>query len=283
MNAPILALVLRISLIMTMALSMSSPCAAGAESPQIKKEYTFAVIPQTPPEVMHRNWLPFIDRLSRDTGLTLKLKVYENMDDFEDDLKEGNVDFAFMNSVQVVMAWHEHGYLPLVRSREPIRGCIFVRKDSKIEKREELEGKEIALIGTHNVCSVVIRHDARDLNIKAHYAGSQSNVFKYVEIGETAAGGTLDITFEKDQARMDREFRRIYTTEPLSSAPIAVHPSVALDVRILITKMVLNYRECKDGQDLLKGIGLQYPVTADYERDYKPLEKRLAVRTPTER
>lgn len=261
-------------LILIQCILVSSPC-SSAESPQIKKEYTFGVVPQAPPEVMHRNWLPFIDRLSHDTGLALKLKVYENMNDFEDNLKEGSIDFAYMNPVQEIMAWNESGYIPLVRSKNLFRGIIFVRKDSGIQELKDLEGKEIALVGSKNVCSIAIRHDVKALNVASHYVGSSSNVYRNVEIGETAAGGTLDIVFARDASELNQEFHAIYTTEPLSPHPISALPSVPAEARRLVIEAVLKYSENKDSQDLLERIWMQDPVVADYERDYKPLEQRL--------
>ena len=262
-------------------LLVPSPC-SSAESPQIiKKEYTFGVAPQAPPEVMHKNWLPFIDRLSHDTGLTLKLKVYENMNDFESNLKEGSIDFAYMNPIQEIMAWNEKGYIPLVRSKNLIRGCIFVRKDSGLNELNDLEGKEIALVGSKNICSIAIRNDIKNLKVASHYVGNLSNVFRNVELGEAAAGGTLDIVFAQDASELNQEFNIIYTTEPLSPHPISALPSVPAETRRLVIEMVLKYSEGQDPQDLLKSIGMQNPVFADYDKDYKPLEKRLIGNSET--
>lgn len=263
-------------------LLVSSPCSSAA-SPQVKKEYIFGVVPQGPPEVMHRNWLPFIDRLSHDTGLALKLKLYENIDDFENNLKEGSIDFAYMNPVQEIMAWNESGYIPLVRSKNLIRGRIFVRKDSDIQELNDLEGKEIALIGSKNVCSIVIRRDIRPLKIAFRYVGSSSNVYRNVELGETAAGGTLDIAFAKDAPDLNQEFHTIYTTEPISPHPISALPSVSAEARRLVMEMVLKYAANKDSQAILERIGMQEPVLADYEKDYKPLEQRLLNSSETGR
>jgi phosphonate transport system substrate-binding protein len=277
----IMALVLL--MIIPCAVAVSSPCSAGAESPRTKEYYTFAIIPQGPPEAMHRNWSPFIDLLSRDTGLALRLKVYEQMADFEEDLKEGSVDFAYMNPVQEVMAWNAQGYIPLVKSKNLITGCIFVRKDSGIKELHDLEGKEIALVGLKNVCSIVIRHDLRALNVGSRFVGSTSNVYKHVEIGDTAAGGSLDIVLEKDALEVNREFHTIYATEPLSSHPISVHPSVPADARHSVMAAVLKYREDKDSRGLLEQIGMKDPVTADYDKDYKPLEQKLMGSSETGR
>ena len=100
-------------------------------------------------------------------------------------------------------------------------------------------------------------------------------MYRNVEIGEIAAGGTLDIVFAKDAAELNQEFNIIYTTEPLSPHPISVLPSVPAEARSLVIEMVLKYAAKKDAKDLLDRIGMQDPVFADYDKDYKPLEKRL--------
>ena len=35
------------------------------------KVYTIAVIPSAPPVTLHKQWMPFVERLSRETGLEL--------------------------------------------------------------------------------------------------------------------------------------------------------------------------------------------------------------------
>ena len=251
------------------------------ELKEFKKEYVFAVIPQGPPETMYRNWKPFIDRLSHDTHLALKLKLYERMEDFDEDLREGEVDFAYLNPIQEIKAWHASGYIPLVRNKEIIRGVIFVKKNSGIKNLQDLNGKEIALVGSGNVCSIALRHDIQALDIKSHYVGSSSNVYKNVEIDESSAGGTLDVVFEKDIPTLAQEFRTIYTTDSLSSHPIAAHPSVSLNDRFLVQENVMKYAKDKNSQDLLKAIGMQDPVMANYQKDYQPLEARLVKSSET--
>ena len=271
-----LVLVLVSSMACALLLNISATVSKSAEPAQSKQEYTFAVIPQGPASLMNENWLPFIDRLSRDTGLKLHIKLYGNMNDFEKDLIEGKVDFAYMNPVQEIKAWHMSGYLPLVRSKKLIRGYIFVKKDTDLISLGDLEGKEIALAGSENVCSIVIRHDLQDLNVRPLYVGSSANIYRNVELEETDAGGTLDIVFEQDLQKINRNFRILYSTEPLSPHPISAHPSVLQSVRNLVTETVLKYSQDIDAQDMLRRIGIQDPVKANYEQDYLPLEQKLA-------
>lgn len=120
--------------------------AAGAAA-----EYTLAVVPQMPPVAMYTNWTPFIERLARETGLNFKLKVYEKMDDFEQDFQDGKPDFIFSSPTQIVLARQFQGYVPLARSSQKIKGVLFVRKDSPVTQVSQLEGKNIAFVGARNL------------------------------------------------------------------------------------------------------------------------------------
>lgn len=113
--------------------------------------YVLAVIPQLPPVTMHTNWTPFVQRLTKETGLQFSLKVYDSMDRFEDDLIRGVPDFVYTNPTQMVLAKHSQGYLPLVRNSKPLSGYLFVRKDSPIRTVDDLHNKTIAFVGSKNL------------------------------------------------------------------------------------------------------------------------------------
>jgi phosphonate transport system substrate-binding protein len=113
--------------------------------------YILAVIPQLPPVTMHTNWTPFVQRLTKETGLQFTLKVYDSMDSFEEDFIHGAPDFVYTNPTQMVLAKHSQGYVSLVRDSKPLAGYLFVRKDSLIKSADDLPGKTIAFVGAKNL------------------------------------------------------------------------------------------------------------------------------------
>lgn len=137
-----------ISLSLLLFLMPHIPSAAHALD---RNTYVIGVVPQMPPVAMHRNWTPFVDRLSSDTGLSFTLKVYEKMSDFESDFNAGGPDFIFASPVQIVMARKAQGYAPLVRSSKRISGILFVHKDSPFRTVRDLAGREVAFVGTKNL------------------------------------------------------------------------------------------------------------------------------------
>jgi ABC-type phosphate/phosphonate transport system substrate-binding protein len=111
----------------------------------------FAVLPSAPPVAMHTLWFPLVARLSRETGLDLRLKVYDTMAEFEADISRGGPDFLFSSPLQAVVAHATQGYVPLVRGSTPVAVEVFVRADSPILSPGDLAGKTIAFVGSKNL------------------------------------------------------------------------------------------------------------------------------------
>jgi len=130
------------------------PLLFGMSAPVFAAEneaYVFAVIPSAPPVDIHTLWQPFIERLSRDTGIGLRLKVYEKMSAFEGDISAGGPDFIFASPLQAVVAHKAHGYTPLIRGSSPVSSLIFVRKGSPIMTVDDLSGKKISFAGNKSL------------------------------------------------------------------------------------------------------------------------------------
>ena len=126
-------------------------CQVAQVSAQQGIVYTVGVVPSAPPVDTHTLWSPFIERLSRETGLGFRLKVYEKMSKFEQDISAGGPDIIFASPLQAVVGHKSQGYMPLVRSSSLVSSQIFVRKDSPIRTIDDLSGKKISFAGNKNL------------------------------------------------------------------------------------------------------------------------------------
>lgn len=239
------------------------------------RQYLVSVLPQMPAADLDRNWAPFIEKLSREMGVSLKLKYYKNMTDFESDLESGVPDFAFMTPPQAVIARKATGYIPLVRSSREISGVVIVRKDSPIQSMDDLSNKTIAYVGTHNVCSILVR-DALENNsnvqMKQLFAGNTANMYKHVLLRKADAGATLDVELGQQPAEMASQLRTILQTRKSPAHPLSAHPRVPQKVRNALISAVISIGTDNKTAGLLKTVRLSEPVRADYARDYKRLE-----------
>jgi phosphonate transport system substrate-binding protein len=239
-------------------------------------KYTFAVPPLMPMITTHANWSPFVERLGRETGLEFELKLYETMDQFEKDISRGTPDFVFLHSVQVVAAKSAQGYIPLVRNSKLVSGSIVVRKDSPIKSVQELEGKTMAFVGEKNLCRALLDNVLRDeLHISVHavYAITAVNMLKFVILSKADAGGALDASVEKLPQDLLDQVRIIYNSKKIAPHALVGHPRVPAKVRTSVAEAVLRMGSDSGSRSLMTAVQIDSPVRADYDRDYKPLER----------
>jgi phosphonate transport system substrate-binding protein len=244
---------------------------ADASQASPARTFTIGIIPQAPPVVMHQRWVPVAERLSRESGVALKVKVYETMDSFEGDLAAGAVDLAFLTPIQAAASWAGKQLVPLVRDRRPIRGVLLVRSGAPYRTVEELRGKSTVLVGKKNVCSTLLRHELAGLGLVIRYVGSAQNVAKSVLVGEAEAGGTLDTTLDSGTWPPEA-FRVIYQTGAIAAHPIAARADVPEAVRRALTEAILRLATTDQGRTLLATIRMEDPVVADFARDYQAVE-----------
>lgn len=270
-NRTITALI--IGLVFVVLAPLLLPPAASAA---VRATYTFAVLPQRPPAAMHTLWAPLVERLERELDISIKLRFYEGMASFEDGIKRGDGDFIFSTPPQMVLARKSQSYIPLVRGTRELAGVLFVRKDSPIQKVEDLKKTEVSFVGERNLCSVITRHSLSrhqtELNLVPLYSGSTANVFKNVLLGKTPAGVSLDVEVEKAPPEVSSQLRTIMTTPKVAPHPVSAHPRVPKKLRERMKAVLLELPGESSGKELLKQVGIGETVPADYARDYRPLE-----------
>lgn len=136
--------ILPISLFLVLSFISPSTGQKPSELDEDRHVYILAVPPLLPPAQMHKDWGPFVERLSKEVGVDIQLKVYKTISELEADVIRGVPDFTFTNPYHVVVAKKAQGYIPLVRDKTPLVGIVVVRKDSPINSIEDLDGKAIA-------------------------------------------------------------------------------------------------------------------------------------------
>lgn len=259
-----------IALAALIACAFSTACAGQAPS------YSIAVIPSSPPVTLHIEWAPFLERLTKETGLNFRLKLFDNMAAFEREIAEGNSDFIFASPIQAVVAHQTRRYQPLVRGGKLVSIGLFVRSDSAVRTIDDLSNQSISFVGNKNVCSVLIRHllaEQKDaFTFTTEYSGSTRNVIKSVLLGKSAAGAVFIPELDREPAESRALIRAIVETPKIPPHPLCAHPRVPWAVREQVKKAILALAASGEGAELLKQVRLRDPVAADYQKDYLSLE-----------
>lgn len=239
--------------------------------------YTLSVVPQFTPVDIGLRWTPLLEKLEKETGIRLQLRVLEHTPKFEADFLAGIPDFVFLNPWHAVMAMKAQGYTPLLRGGEPLSGILVVDRDGPIRKLADLDGRTLAFpspnaFGASLYMRALLREKEK-ITFTPSYVGTHQNVYRHVLLGEVAAGGGVSATLEKESSAMQSRLVVLYTTPGVASHPLAAHPRIPPQVRERLTTALLKLDRDPDGRKLLAAVELDRTQVANYERDYAPLEK----------
>jgi phosphonate transport system substrate-binding protein len=236
--------------------------------------YTFSVVPQFERRMLFNIWQPIIDELEKRTGHRFRLVTSLSVGDYEGDLAKGLYDFAYMNPYMMPLVENQPGYLPLVRDNRALHGILIVRKDSPVQRVEELQGKSLAVPSmTALGASLLLRAELdRKFGVRTNpvIAKTHSSVFVHVINGFTEAGGSVQKALVEQPAKIRDSLRVLYRTQDLPSHPVAAHKRVPLAVRESVRQALIDLSKSDAGRQLLDKVPMPEPVVATSE-DYHVL------------
>lgn len=259
-----------------LAVLSASVSISSAASPPASNTYTVSVVPQYNGVQLHTEWAPLLARISRDTGLHLQLVLAKSIPQFESTVIAGEPDFVFLNPYHAVMAKKAQNYQPVVRDSKPLKGVLVVRNDSPFKSLRDLEKRALGFPAPNAFgASLYMRAllAAENVAVQTQYLGTHSNVYRSVLNGSVAAGGGINATLNDEAPEVRAQLRILYQTPESAPHPIAVHPRVPKDVVKQLLDAFLSLAKEPEGQKLLSEVRMAQPTTADYQRDYLPLEK----------
>lgn len=118
-----------------------------------------AVLPLYSPLTIYKRYEPLMRYLSEKTGYEFKLTIPENFEEFIKIVSSGKVHFSYQNPYTFALVSKRYPIKPLaitigedctteegICGNEKFRGIIITRKDSGINKVEDLKGKKIMIV-----------------------------------------------------------------------------------------------------------------------------------------
>ena len=109
------------------------------------RTYSLGIVPQHKAADLAARWVPLLQYLSARTGLHVEFRTARDIPTFEQQLAQGEYDFAYMNPFQYVLFQQKSGYRALARQRAyGLRGIVVVRADSPYRTLRDLEGQALA-------------------------------------------------------------------------------------------------------------------------------------------
>ncbi len=239
--------------------------------------YTVGVVPQFGAQRIHKIWQPVINELQKLTHLQFRLEGSPSIPEFEKQFISGKFDFAYMNPYHLLIANREAGYLPLVKDQgKMLSGILVVRKDSPLKTIKDLDGRILAFPAPNALgASLLMRAELQNIYhiaVKPRYVKSHDSVYMNVILGQTAAGGGVQKTFNRQSENIRNKLRIVHRTKKVFPHPVAFHPRVPETVYRQVREAFLKMGQTETGKKLLAKIPFKTigPATLD---DYHPIEK----------
>lgn len=248
---------------------------AAATNPPAEPTYSFSVAPQFERRQLFRIWQPIVDDLQKRTGLRFELVTSLSVGDYDSDVKNGRYDFIYVNPYMVPLIDKQPGYQPLIRDAAPLHGILVVRKNSPLQRMEDLSGKTLAVPSMSALgASLLLRAELdRDFGVKPQpiIAKTHSSVFVHVVNGLADAGGSVQKALAEQDERVRDNLKVLHRTRDVPSHPIAAHQRVPLKVREQVRQAILEMSADPQGRALLAEVPMRQAVAASVE-DYQVLK-----------
>ncbi len=172
------------------------------------KTLKVAILPLYSPLTIYKRYEPLMRYLSENTGYEFKLVIPKNFEEFIKLASEGKVDFSYQNPYVYSIISKKYPIKPLaitigedctteegICGGEKFRGIIITRKDSNINKIEDLKGKKIMIVSPTSAggyLSQKIYLEKKGFNLNKDFklidAKRQEKVIIGVYKGEAEAG-----------------------------------------------------------------------------------------------
>ncbi|MCU7919461.1 MAG: phosphate/phosphite/phosphonate ABC transporter substrate-binding protein [Candidatus Thiodiazotropha sp. (ex Dulcina madagascariensis)] len=224
---------------------------------------------------------PLSRHLEEQLQLSVRLEMSADFDTFLSRLKERRYDLVHLNQFEYVNAHDQLGYDALMQNEEfgekTIKGAIYVRRDSGIQRLEQLRGKQILFGGgprammSYIVPTYLLRQAGLEQgDYRESYAINPPNAVLATFLRQTDAGGAGEVVQRLPMitSKIDvDELNLIAISQPLPHLPWAVKREMSDELKSRIQDLLIGLKHSPHGRDILRQARLT-ALNPAQDRDY---------------
>ena len=245
---------------------------AGSNSQQATQR-TVSIVPQFSASRIQSDYWPLLTELGKQTNTCFQLKQQSSIPLFEEELKAGSIDYAFMNPYHQVMV--KSTYLPILRDEQKLlKGIIVTNKESNITTPDQLNGKTLLLPAPNAFAASLLTRsylDQKDIIFKTKYVKTHQNVYRGVARNSDYIGGGVNNTFNRESNELKSKLTILFETKGYPAHPFSAHSKLPLEEIKNIQETWLEIASDPKMSHLFDPIQIKKPIKADYDRDYAQL------------
>ena len=238
------------------------------------KDITIAILPCKDVVMTFKKFHPLVAYLEQETNLDIKLVVPKDSAEFEKDLKNGSIDFAFQDPYTYVRLsnLYDRDVLlgALTRDGERVQsGIVITRKDRGVNRVEDLKGKTVMFgpklsATTWVVAKLLFEEKGIDIDkdLRGYSNGTCCEDIAFnVYLKTVDAGVVCDHFFEEHAEKQQelgidaREILVIGRTRLIQTNVFAASRAVSQDIKMKIHDALLSLNTKKSAH-----IKLLYPA-----------------------
>jgi phosphonate transport system substrate-binding protein len=229
--------------------------------------YTFGIGPQTSASRTAKDWTPIIKYLEEHTGKKFRFATARSSQQFSLRVAEAKYDFAYLDPTDYIKYQGQDRYNAIARARNlKLKAIVVVRKDSSIEKLDELVNKELAVPDKAFAADTLARAALHEngIAVKITPLAAYDAVYRAVAQGRYSAGGGVLRTFNSTASEYREQLRVLWTSEGYTPQAFAAHARVPKEVVQAVQEALIDMDQDPIAKKYLKVIA---PEGLDYARD----------------
>ncbi len=239
------------------------------------------IFPRRHPELTRELFQPLSDYLAAALGRPVELETTADFASFWQNVEQRRYDLVHFNQYHYVRSHKEHGYRVIVRNEEfghsDISAAVLVRKDSGIQRLDDLRGKKVVFGGgrTAMVSYIAATHLLNEAGLKQGDYFEQfaltppkACIATFYRQAAAAGAGSYVLDLPKVKNEIDvGEMTYLAVGTPLAHLPWAVKADMDEATAQNIQRILVALRDSDAGQAVLRQARLTALVAAA-DRDY---------------
>ncbi len=256
---------------------------AHAETPA--GGYSFGIGPVQSAVELAKRWTPVMQYLSEKSGVPLQFKTAKDIPTFQQQMRDGIYDFAYINPYLYLENHRVSGYDAFAREKGgKLVGVLVVKKDGPIQDAMQLQGQAVAFPTAGALAATWLPLGMlkdKGVHVTPRYVNSMESVYRSVAKGLFPAGGGELRTLGTIDPDVKNQLRVLWTSDGLPPFTFVAHPRVPRAALARVQKAFEEMGQDPQGQALLKANnfkGIEAATDADYNAmrklNIRPVEAR---------
>ena len=238
------------------------------------QEISLGVVPQQAATVLARVWIPVLAEISQRSGVHLVFKTATDIPTFEERMKNGEYDIAYMNPYHYTVFSKKPGYCAFAREKDrKLVGIIVVNKENPAKTLSDLAGKTVTFPAPAAFAASILpraEFTRQNIPIDARFVSSHDSVYRGIAQGSFAAGGGIKRTLEAMDPAIAGKLRILATTPAYVPHAFAAHPRVPVDSVAKVLAAMVSLSSDEAGRKLLSPLAFK-GVTGAQDKEWNDI------------